>query len=326
MQPHGATGQPLRYLSSAAIDECLPDVQRRLDLAASALVALGRGTAEMPPKIGVHPREGALLHAMPAWLRDRDIVGMKWIAAFPGNRDHGVPAINGLIVLNDADTGLPTWVMDASRVTAVRTAAVSGVAIQLLRPRVVESVAILGAGVQARSHAEVVAALAPDATMVVYDRHRERAEAVAANAREGGRKSTVATSAREASAAADVVITVTTLANTQLMQPDWVKPGALVVAVDFATYASAALARASRLFAIDDREQFLAYRDAGYFDGYPDPHATLGELCDGSAEVGAPTDRPVLVNHLGVGLADVVFASEIADRADDLGQGMELPR
>jgi ornithine cyclodeaminase/alanine dehydrogenase len=230
-------------------------------------------------------------------------------------------------VLNDADTGVPTWLMDASRITAVRTAAVSGVAIQLFRrPEAVESVAILGAGVQARSHAEVVATLLPGATVMVYDRHPDRAEAVAAELRNTGQSAAMATSAREASSKADVVITVTTVANTQLMQPDWVKPGALVVSADFATYASSALARSTRLFATDDRQQFLAYRDAGYFDGYPDPKATLGELCDGSAELGSSDDQPVLVNHLGVGLADVVFASAIADRAEAQGLGIQLPR
>ena len=317
---------PLRYLSAAAIDECLPDVQTRLDLAASALAALGRGTAEMPPKIGVHPRDGALLHAMPAWLRDRDIVGMKWVAAFPSNAARGVPAINGLIVLNDAETGVPTWVMEAARVTAVRTAAVSGVGLQLFRPTSVDRVAILGAGVQARSHADVVAALLPEATVIAYDPHPERAEDFAAERRATGQNASVATSAREASSVADVVMTVAALGKTQLMQHDWLKPGAVVIAVDFATYASAALARAARVFATDDREQFFAYRDAGYFDGYPDPSATLGELCDGQVSVEPADDRPVLVNHLGVGLADVVFGSAIAARAEELGLGLELPR
>jgi ornithine cyclodeaminase/alanine dehydrogenase len=318
--------QPLRYLASSAIDECLPNVQARLDLAASALVALSRGTAEMPPKIGIHPRDGALIHAMPAWLRDRDIAGMKWIAAFPGNAQRELPAINGLIVLNDAGTGLPTWIMEAGRITAIRTAAVSGVGLRLFRPASVKRVAILGAGVQARSHSEVVASLVPEAEVVIYDPHADRAEAVAESIRTGGGRPSVATSARDASSAAEVVITVAKLGKSQLMRPDWLRPGAIVIAVDFATYASAELARAARVFATDDRAQFLAYRDAGYFDGYPDPQATLGELCDGLAEPGPPDERPVLVNHLGVGLADVVFASAIAECADELGLGVALER
>src|SRR5688500_17054308 len=151
---------PLRYLSAAELERCLPEIDARLDLAAQALRALSHGSAEMPPKIGVHPRQGALLHAMPAWLRDGDLVGLKWIAAFPDNRKRGLPAVSGLLVLNDPDTGMPTWVMDAAGITAVRTAAVSGVALRLLAPGDVRRVALIGAGgVQGQVHREVVSAL-----------------------------------------------------------------------------------------------------------------------------------------------------------------------
>lgn len=314
---------PLRYLNANELDRCLPDVAERLDLAASALRALGRGDAEMPPKIGVHPRPGALLHAMPAWLRTNDLVGLKWIAAFPGNRSLGLPAINGLVVLNDAETGFPTWIMDAARITAARTAAVSGVAIRLFLSPSVERVAILGAGVQARSHVEVVGAMLPEAEIVVFDRHAERAATLSAEASRDGLRATLADDARSAAGAAQVVITVATLgSSSQVMDPDWLAPGTLVVAVDFATYASAALARSVGTFVVDDRDQFLAYRDAGYFEDYPDPTSTMGELL----ESGSQGDPPALVTHLGVGLADVVFADAIARRAHESGVGLELAR
>jgi ornithine cyclodeaminase/alanine dehydrogenase len=324
---------PLRYLSSADIDRCLPGVEHRIELCARALVALGRGDAEMPPKIGVHPRPGALLHAMPAWLRGEDLVGLKWIAAFPDNKRFGLPAINGLVVLNDAETGLPTWIMDAARITAVRTAAVSGVAIRRLAPAVVKRVAVLGAGVQARSHLEVLASLLPGVEVVIYDRHPERAAAIARETagRMGDLRAEAATDARAAVAGAQIVITAASLDRaSQTLTPDWLAPGALVVSVDFATYSSAALARAAGEFAVDDRAQFLAYRDAGYFDGYPEPTTTLGELLEQSRtpnpSAGGTDDRPTLVNHLGVGLADVLLADAIRRSAEDAGAGMMLPR
>ncbi len=325
---------PLRYLSAAALDACLPSVGERLDLAAQALSALSRGEAEMPPKIGVHPRPGALLHAMPAWLREGDLVGLKWIAAFPDNRAHGLPAINGLIVLNDAETGLPTWIMDAARITALRTAAVSGVGIRLFTPADVRRVALIGAGVQAKAHVEVVAALLPGAELVIYDRSPERAEALAAEARSAGAAAVTAASAEEAARTAQIVVTLAPLgAAKQLMTPDWLTDGTLCVAVDFATYASAALARDVGIFVVDDRAQFLAYRDAGHFDGYPDPAATMGELLDAGAQSGGgpPARRPgvrlpALVTHLGVGLADVIFADAIRRRADEQGAGQVLER
>ena len=326
--PAGAPG-PLRYLSAADVDRCLPDVSTRLDLAERALRALGRGDAEMPPKIGVHPRPGALLHAMPAWLRDGDLVGLKWVSAFPANRGLGLPAINGLVVLNDPETGMPTWIMDAARITAVRTAAVSGVAVRLFRTAGVERVAILGAGIQARSHLEVMGTLLPGVPLVVYDRHPERAEALAREARDAGLSVKPATDAREATTSSSVVMTVATLGSpAQVMTPDWIAPGTLVVAADFATYVSAELARTAARFVVDDREQFLAYRDAGYFDGYPEPSATLGEVLDegGPAPDGEPGEAPIVVSHLGVGLADVVMADAISHRAAEMGAGMELPR
>ena len=309
----GETMPPLHYLSTAELERCLPNIDERLDLAAQALRALATGSAEMPPKIGVHPRPGALLHAMPAWLREGDLVGLKWIAAFPDNRAHQLPTISGLMVLNDAATGLPTWVMDAARITAVRTAAVSGVSLRLLAPKDVSRVALVGAGgVQGHSHLEVVRALFPDAEIVT---------------------ATTTDEAKNAVAQAQVVITMAPLGVArQALTPDWLADGTLTVSIDFATYASAALARDVGTFVVDDRAQFLAYRDAGHFDGYPEPTATLGELLDAQASgrTSEPTGRvarlPALVNHLGVGLADVIFADAIRRRAEEMGAGVVLER
>lgn len=318
---------PLRYLSSANVDVCLPPVRERVDLARRALGALAAGEAELPPKMGVHPREGALLHAMPAWLRTTDLVGLKWVSAFPDNARRGLAAISGLVVLNDAATGLPTWVMDAARITAVRTAAVSGVALTRFASPDSQRVAVLGAGVQAHSHLEVISELLPRASVVVYNRTRQRAEDLARqyNEARGTGRVGVAGSVGEAVDGAQVVISVATLgATAERLGPADVAPGTLVVAVDFATYVDPEMAREARAFVVDDRGQFLRYRELGYFDGYPDPTGTLGdEPSDGAR---ASDGRPTLVTHLGVGLADVVLADAIVRVATQRGVGLELER
>jgi ornithine cyclodeaminase/alanine dehydrogenase-like protein (mu-crystallin family) len=97
-----------------------------------------------------------------------------------------------------------------------------------------------------------------------------------------------------------------------------------VVAVDYATYCAAEVARDAGLFLVDHREQFLANRDAGLFEGYPVPSATLGEAI--LARTPRPSVGRVVVTHLGVGLADVVFGAAIVRRATELGLGIELPR
>jgi ornithine cyclodeaminase/alanine dehydrogenase-like protein (mu-crystallin family) len=122
----------------------------------------------------------------------------------------------------------------------------------------------------------------------------------------------------------DVVVTAASFGPVrQVMTSDWLAPDALVVPVDYATYCAAEVASGAALFLVDHREQFLANRDAGAFDGYPDPAATIGE------SILAGTKRPehgrVVVSHLGVGLADLVFGAAIVQRAVERGLGIVLP-
>jgi ornithine cyclodeaminase/alanine dehydrogenase-like protein (mu-crystallin family) len=104
---------------------------------------------------------------------------------------------------------------------------------------------------------------------------------------------------------------------------DWLRADATVVPVDYATMCAAEVARDAGLFLVDHRDQFLANRAAGNFDGYPDPAATLGEA------ILAGTPRPkgrVVITHLGVGLADLVFADVVVRAAIEAGRGTTLPR
>lgn len=328
----------LRYLSGDDVTESMPELPERLALAERTMTLLAQG-AELPPKISIHPRpEGSFVHAMPAHARDKgdegdeDLVGVKWIAGFGTNNARGIPALNGLIVLNDARTGVPTAILDAGPVTALRTAAVSGVAIGRFAPEVSGRAlqgAVIGAGVQGRSHLAVLGHLLPGIEVALFDRHPERVEEFAALARAtpgiGG--ATQAATAREAVADADIVVTCaafTTPERRQLMTNDWLAPDALVVPVDYATYAAAEVARDAELFLVDQREQFLANRDDGAFAGYPDPSATIGEAI--LAGMPRPARGRVVVTHLGVGLADLVFGDAIVRRARELGLGLNLPR
>lgn len=333
----GADLPPLRYLDPEDVRAAMPPLDERLDLAERTMTALATpGASELPPKIGVHPRpEGAFAHAMPAHLRGaaarEDLLGMKWVAGFNGNRGLGLPAIHAVVILNDAATGIPVAILDGGPITAERTAAVSGVAIARFAAPApgggARRVGLIGAGVQGHSHVPVIARLLPDAELVIADRHGDRAATLADVARAHGiARVATATEPREAAAGADVVITAASFTSPdrrQPMTPDWLTDHALVVAVDYATICSAAVAHAASAFLVDEREQFLANRAAGQFDGYPDPGGTLGE----AILAGTPRpEGPVLVTHLGVGLADVVFAAAIVRRAIEAGLGRVLER
>jgi ornithine cyclodeaminase/alanine dehydrogenase-like protein (mu-crystallin family) len=327
----------LRYLTAADVRAAMPSVEERLRLAELTMTALVHD-AELPPKIGVHPRpDGSFAHAMPAHLRGAapdgadDLLGIKWIAGFPANREHDLAAIHGLVLLTDPTTGIPIAILDAGPITAERTAAISGVAIARYAPDVAgrgPRVGLLGAGVQARSHLEVLGHVLPGLELVVFDRHPERATALAAIAEEmpGIASARAAGTARDATRSADVVVTVASFAppdERQRLTDEWLTPNALVVAVDYATYVAASVAREAALFLVDHREQFLANREIGNFDGYPDATATLGEALLGERE--RPSTGRVVVSHLGVGLADLVFANAIVGRATADGLGIILP-
>jgi len=329
-------GRPIRYLAAADVAAAIPPLAEQLDLAERTLTALVND-AQLPPKIAVHPRpDGSFVHAMPAHLRGAatdgrdDLVGMKWVAGFGTNNALGLPAINAVVVLNDAATGLPMAIIDGGPITAQRTAAVTGVAIRRFAPQVAGRpirAALIGGGVQGHSHVLVLGHVLPGVELTVFDRHPDRAAALADEARrtDGVAAATAAPSAKAAVDGADVVVTAASFGPLrQVMTPDWLAPDALVVAVDYATYCSAAVADGAALFLVDQREQFLANRDAGLFDDYPDPHATLGEAILGGLQ--RPAAGRVVVTHLGVGLADVVFGDAIVRRATELGLGVELPR
>ena len=324
---------PVRYLSAADVTEAMPPIAERLALAERTLIALV-ADAELPPKIGVHPRAtGSFAHAMPAVLRDpggADLLGIKWVAGFPDNRTSGLPAISAVVILNDAATGRPRAILDGGPITAERTAAVSGVALarfgpgELGRP---PRAAIVGAGVQGHSPLEVVGHVLPGVELAVFDRHPERASELAAAARAtpGIAAAEASATARDATSGADIVITAASFTapeRRQSMTGEWLAADALLIPVDYATMCSAEVAREAALFLVDERGQFIANREAGQFDGYPDPHATLGEA------ILAGTDRPssgrVVITHLGVGLADVIFADAILLRAESAGLGTLL--
>jgi ornithine cyclodeaminase/alanine dehydrogenase-like protein (mu-crystallin family) len=330
---------PLRFLSAADVLAAMPPLEERLRLAERTLVALADGSAELPPKIGVHPRSPSSFgDAMPAALRGddpdgaHDLLGLKWVVGHPANGALGLPTIQATVVLNDPATGLPLAILDGGPITAARTAAISGVAIRRFAPISgaggrARRVAILGAGVQGHSHLAVVGHLLPGASLAVFDRQPERAKALAETARrtEGIADAGSAPTAREAVEDADVVISAVSFGPVrQVMTNDWLTPGALVVAVDYATTCAAEVARDAGLFVVDEAGQFLANRDAGLFDGYPDPTTTLGAaILDG---VGRPPSGRVVATHLGTGLADLILGAAVVRAAASAGLGTILPR
>jgi ornithine cyclodeaminase/alanine dehydrogenase-like protein (mu-crystallin family) len=315
----------------------MPAIEARLRLAELTMVALD-GSAELPPKIGVHPADtGSFAHAMPALMRTMspgsdELLGLKWVTGFPSNADRGLPAIHATTILNDARTGLARAFMDAGSLTAARTAAISGLAIRRWGPGTGDRVrvAIIGAGAQARSHLPVIGHLLPDAEIALCDRDLARAEGLAreivADTGHPGHGMTVRVMSQpaDAVAGADLVLTLISFGpDRQSVPEEAFGSEATIVAVDYDMCVPASLAVGASLFLVDHREQYLANHTSAAFVGYPETVVTIGEAIRRGSE--RPAGR-VLVTHLGVGLADVVFADAVLRTAEATGIGTILPR
>jgi ornithine cyclodeaminase/alanine dehydrogenase len=309
-----APADTLTYLDRTAVRRLLPSREEQMDRIAEVYVAMSEGRVENPPKMGVHPRPDAFLHAMPAYLEDGDVTALKWVGAYPANTAAGLPAITGLIVLNDSATGLPLAVMDATEITAVRTAAASGVSIRHLAHPGWDRVAILGYGEQGRQHVEVVRTLAPDATITVYAGPRPR---------DPGPGVDLAADARTAVEGADVVVTAgpMTRDDSRRLEREWLPERCLVVPVDFDAYVTTDLAERADSFVVDDIAQFEHHRSLGRFRGWPEPESSLG------AALQAPARGDLRVScSLGVGALDAALAKAVWERARAEGVGVPLQR
>lgn len=305
----------LLYLGRRDVAALLPPLVEQLDLVERTYEALAADEVELPPKIGIHPRPNAFIHAMPAYLRREDVAALKWIAGYRANKARGLPYLNGLIVLNDTETGLPTAIMDAAEITATRTAVATGVCVRRWGPPGWRTAAILGFGVQGRRHAEVLHLLNESATIQVYDPTPERIAAA-----DGALRATA--TPREAVEGAEVVVTTAPMADERHPEVDldWLAARHLLLPVDFDASVRPAPIAAADVFLVDDVDQFEYYRTLGYFDGWPRPHGSVGENLASTTTV----DRAACVN-LGVGALDAAFATRVLDEARARGAGTLLP-
>jgi ornithine cyclodeaminase/alanine dehydrogenase len=313
----------VRYLSRADVEAVALAGTDVIGILDGVFRAKRAGAVEMPPKIGVHPREDAFIHAMPAYLAEADAVGLKWVAGYPGNQELGLPYLHGLFVLSEAATGRPLAVMDATWITEVRTAAASMLGIRALAEGAVETIGLVGCGRQGHAHLQLATLVFPQLRAArLFDRHRERAEALAAAHPELDVE--VVSSAEESAPGANVVITTAAIVR----DPERPLGGAqlagtsVACAIDFDAMLSEDVFGNAAAFVVDDIAQYRHYREQGYFAAYPeDPE----ELCDvlGSAAHHEPGLRVFV--PLGIALEDVAVAAEINRRAGEAGLGQELP-
>jgi len=318
----------LLYLSRADIERVDLDMPAIIGLLEAAFREKGEGRVEMPPKPGIHPKGDAFIHAMPACIPGLKTAGMKWVSGFPENQKIGLPYISGLIILNDVETGLPMAVMDASWITAHRTAAASALSARYLARPNSEVLGILACGAQGRTHVEALTGTFPIKRIYAYDIAPEAQRRFVEETSKQTRLEVIGVDqSKKAVVDSDIVVT----SGPILKRPDpviekgWLRPGAFASAVDYDSYWTPdALAEIDKL-ATDDLPQFRFVRVTGYFQRMADPYADLGELVVGKKRGRENDQERTMAMNLGLALDDMAVAPEIYRRAKERGIGTWLP-
>ena len=310
------------------------------DAMAVVLAAHAHGETYLPLRSVMRPPAAAgFMGLMPGWRGPHDgqaaAFGLKAICLMPGNPARGLDAHQGLVALFDGETGVPAAILDASAVTAVRTAAVSAVATDVLARRDARTLGILGAGVQARSHLRALAPVRDFEQVRVYAPTRAHAEDLIEQASMTRGKLSVAASAQEAVRDADVVV-VATSAREPVLARTWLTPGVHVNAVgastpqareiDTATVAASALFCDSRESLRNEAGEFqLAVRE-GVIAGEEHVRAELGEVLAGTAPGRRDDTELTLFRSLGLAIEDLAAAEQavVSARAQGIGTEVEM--
>ncbi len=262
----------LLFLSQADVVRLL-DLDRLLDALAAAFVELSAGRTSVPPRIAARTPSGGLLGAMPGYLGG--VLEAKLVSVFPQNHVRGLPSHQGLIALFDENTGGPLAVMDGVAITAIRTGASAAVAARYLAKPDASTLAILGAGVQGRSHLAAFPRVRGFREIRIASRAVEHAQALAAEAPNARAVATF----EEAVRGADVVCLCTD-AREPVIRYEWLSPGAHVSSVG-GTFGPEVDARTIALGAI-----FVECRDAVRNAPPAGAHELQGLAVDGVTEIG----------------------------------------
>ncbi|MEP7199985.1 MAG: ornithine cyclodeaminase family protein [Chloroflexota bacterium] len=321
-------------VNQSEVPQLLP-MNECMTVMAEALKALARGEAILPlrPVLWLPEKVGAL-GMMPSYLANIGAMGLKAISVFPGNHGTAHDSHQGVVLLFETQHGRLLAIMDATSITAIRTAAVSGVATQCLARADASDLAILGSGTQAHTHLEAMLLARPIRRVRVWSRHAENAARFAAreSQRYGMTIETMPT-AQAAVAGADIICTTTATTEPVLMG-EWLAAGAHINAVGssvaFTRELDTAAVVKSRLF-VDRRESAL--NEAGDFlfpkreGALDDDHirGELGELLCGQIAGRTTPHEITLFKSLGIAIEDLAAAHHIYTQAAANGVGTRLP-
>lgn len=294
---------------------------------------LNDGTVINPTKLtldlgetGNYPNYEGFANAMPAYIGWQDMAGLKWVSGFAGKRkEAGLPFINGLITLLDAQMGDFLAVMDGTEITNMRTGSQTATALSYLVKDSAITVGIYGAGMQAHKNTEAINEIFDIEKLVIWNRTREHAEKFKAEMESEIKGEIIVADDQSEPASCDVVITVTS-ANEPLIETEWIKPGTIIFPLgSFQEIPDEVALKADKII-VDHPGQALhrgalKHLNAEGKMNEEDIFATLGELANEKKSIGDISDEITLCIPIGIGAVDIAVANEVYQRALEKGLG-----
>lgn len=315
------------YLSEPDVLQAGLTLSDSVDLCTQSLTEHGLKEVENPPKPGIHTLPDSFIHAMPAWLKQTNACGIKWVSGYPSNGSKKLPAVAGLIVLNDTTTGLPLAVMDGTYITALRTCAVSGVSAKHFARKDSQVLAVVGTGVQGKYNTLVLTNILPSIkTVKIFDVWKPSIDRFVQEMtpvlESRGVKIEITESSEQALTGADVIVTATGKLLEPIFFEKWVKPGALILPIHTGGWGKDTLAKMD-MVVVDDWSQFFTFAESIYT--VPDsPDAELGEVVAG-IKPGRQNDQQRIINfNVGLAIHDIIFAKKVFEIAKAKGLGTTL--
>lgn len=323
----------ITVLNQDEVRELLP-MGECIDVMEAALASLTRGEVILPLRqITWLPDGRSALATMPAYAGHLGAVGVKVITVFPGNEGSDLDAHQGAVLLFEAEHGRPLLLCDATEVTAIRTAAVSGVATKHLAREDAAELAILGSGTQARTHLEAMLAVRDLQRVRVWSRNQANARDFADREAEARSiRIEVAPAAEEAVRGANLVCT-TTSSREPVLRGEWLNPGAHINAVGFSGPSGREVdtdtVTRSRLY-VDRRESAVnekgdvAIPIAEGAIGEDHIVGELGQVVLGKAPGRTSPEEITLFESAGLAVEDLASAHHLYERAKEKGIGTHV--
>jgi alanine dehydrogenase len=323
----------MRLLSRADVEQLL-NLDECRQAMAEVMAELASGRSLQPPRtvLAYHESRNSALF-MPAVLSDPAVLGVKVVTIHPGNRSSSIPTHQGALILFESRSGRPLALLEGSSINAIRTAAVSALATHMMSRPGAAVLALLGSGVQARTHLAAMARIRPLTEVRVWSRHEQSRDRFVEWARSSGQFEVIAAdTVLDAVRGADIICTVTG-ASRPILEAGWTSPGAHINAVGASTITSRELdgrTVAGARLVVDQRQAALS--EAGdvllaISEGLMTPadiDAELGQVVAGRLAGRVDDDEITIFKSVGLAVQDMAAAELVLRRAEEQDVGTEV--